>query len=177
AAEVDLDGWRKPAQIVAVRTWVQERRFREVHFARDILHPAIVTRRGENTDRGRVAGERNCGERVYLDKRNHKDIMEGKRQKAKVNAGAPHFCLLPFAFCLEALNGLHQIPVRDFSLIPRLREILADLIRYHHRPVMPTGAAEADREITLALPDVMRQQIDQQLGDAVDELHRLWERT
>src|SRR5207253_2320789 len=26
-------------------------------------------------------------------------------------------------------------------------------------------------------PDVMRQQIDQQLGDAIDELHRLWERT
>ena len=42
--------------------------------------------------------------------------------------------------------------------------------------MLPPGAAEADGQITLALVDVMGQQVNQQFGDALDELLRLRER-
>src|SRR5713226_661345 len=39
--------------------------------------------------------------------------------------------------------------------------------------MMPAGAAEGDGQVTLALTDIVRQQIDQQRRDAVDEFDSL----
>src|SRR5215469_1094199 len=41
--------------------------------------------------------------------------------------------------------------------------------------MLPPGAAEGNRQVTFSLVDVVRQKIDQQLGDAFDKLRRLRE--
>src|SRR5215472_15243018 len=42
--------------------------------------------------------------------------------------------------------------------------------------MLPAGASEGDGQITLALSHIVRQQIDQDIGDARDELPRLGKR-
>ena len=42
AAQVDLGGGREPTQAETVLAALQEGGFREVHFARDILHPVVA---------------------------------------------------------------------------------------------------------------------------------------
>ena len=69
AAQGELDGRREPAEGEAVVRRVEERGRREVHFARDRLHPRRVPRRGEDAHRGRIAPEWRVGERVDLDDR------------------------------------------------------------------------------------------------------------
>jgi len=54
-------------------------------------------------------------------------------------------------------------------------EALVDLLGNHHRAVMAASAAERDSEIALAFPNIVRQEVDQQVGDALDELRRLRE--
>src|SRR5581483_3904085 len=46
----------------------------------------------------------------------------------------------------------------------------------HHRAMLPTRAAERDRQIALTLLDVVRQEINQKLRNARDELLRLRKR-
>src|SRR6185312_16080818 len=53
----------------------------------------------------------------------------------------------------------------------------ADFTRDQHAAVVPPGAAERYRQVALALRDIVRQQIDQQLRDTLDELGGLRERT
>src|SRR5580698_3444801 len=55
-------------------------------------------------------------------------------------------------------------------------QALADFAGYHYRTVMASGAAEGDGEIAFAFANVVRNEIDQQLRDAVDEFHGLRER-
>src|SRR5215470_11618324 len=66
--------------------------------------------------------------------------------------------------------------MRHLGLVARIDQILANLRRYHYRPVLPAGAAERDRQVALAFADIMRQQINQKVGDAVHKLDRLRER-
>src|ERR1019366_10156561 len=47
----------------------------------------------------------------------------------------------------------------------------------HHRAVLSTGAAEADGQVAFALMNVVGQQVDQQVGNAADELLGLRERS
>src|ERR1035441_2873160 len=75
--------------------------------------------------------------------------------------------------CPTILHSLRDIPMRRLHAKSRLRQALANLIRDHHRTMMAAGAAERDSQIALAFADVMRHQVDQQLRDAVDELHGL----
>src|ERR1700730_6160702 len=75
-----------------------------------------------------------------------------------------------------ALHRLHQIAMVYLDAVARAAEALVDLLSDHHRPVMAAGAAEGDREITLAFANIVGQQIDQQVGDALDELGCLRER-
>ena len=53
---------------------------------------------------------------------------------------------------------------------PGLRQALAKLVGDHHAAMMAAGAAERNGEIALAFLDVVRQQVDQQIGDTLDEL-------
>jgi hypothetical protein len=55
------------------------------------------------------------------------------------------------------------IPMHHLHPIPRRPQPFRDILSNHDRPVLPTRAAKRNRQITLALTDVMRQQVDQQL--------------
>src|SRR5271165_2232237 len=56
-----------------------------------------------------------------------------------------------------------RIPVDDFHVVSRLGQPLLHIFSDHYRAVFATGAAEGDRQITLAFLDVMRDQVDQQI--------------
>src|SRR5437588_45628 len=53
--------------------------------------------------------------------------------------------------------------------ISRRRQPLRDLMRDHHAAVMASGAPERNRQVALALLDVVRQKIYQQSRDPLDE--------
>src|SRR5439155_702827 len=74
-------------------------------------------------------------------------------------------------------HRLNQVAVGYLGAVPGAAEALVDLLGDHHRPMMAARAAERDREIALAFTDVVRQQIDQKVGDALDELDGLRERS
>src|SRR5260221_13174266 len=56
-------------------------------------------------------------------------------------------------------------------------QTLADFARDENAAVMPSRAAERNREIALALGDVMRDQVNQEVRDTLDELLGLRKRT
>ena len=64
-----------------------------------------------------------------------------------------------------------------FTRYPALPKMLADFLGDHDGTVLAAGAAECDGQIALAFVNVMRQQVDEQIGDARDEFARLRERT
>ena len=67
AAEVHLDSWGEPAQrVVAVGPSSEKGSLRQIHLARDELHPAIVAGFGQDGDCRRIAREGLIGERVDL---------------------------------------------------------------------------------------------------------------
>src|SRR5260370_20931614 len=66
AAQVHFDGWRKPAETIAVTLRVEECRLGEVHFHGDVLHPDGVSWTGKDTNCGGVARKRAVGESVHL---------------------------------------------------------------------------------------------------------------
>ena len=67
AAQVHLDSRGEPPQIVLARpTAHQERRLRQVHLARDPLHPRRIRRPRQHADGGRIPPERLTGEGVDL---------------------------------------------------------------------------------------------------------------
>ena len=66
--------------------------------------------------------------------------------------------------------------MRNFDSVAGLGQALLDLFSDHHRAVLSTRATEADGQITLALADVVRNQVHQQVGDAVNELLGLGKR-
>ncbi len=81
AAEIDLDRRREPAQVeAAVVATDKERRLREVHLARDELHPFRVACFRQHGDGRRVATERLVRERVDLpDAQRHSAAQDSKR--------------------------------------------------------------------------------------------------
>src|SRR5580704_14060154 len=64
-----------------------------------------------------------------------------------------------------AMRGLHAIAL--------FLESLADFLRNHHRSVLAAGTAEGDRQVALALVDVVRQKKKQHAGNAIQEFARL----
>ena len=58
------------------------------------------------------------------------------------------------------LTGRHPRVAKYIRSFP---QTLAHVLRDHHRAVLAAGAAEADRQIALSLPHVVRQQIHKQL--------------
>ena len=66
--------------------------------------------------------------------------------------------------------------MHNFHAISGVAEVLADLLGDHDGAVLSAGAAEGDRQIALAFVNVVRQKVDQQVGDAGDELAGLGKR-
>src|ERR1039458_7238363 len=71
---------------------------------------------------------------------------------------------------------LRAVPMHHLHFVSRFPQPLAYIFGDHHRAVLSAGASEADGQVTLALANVVRQQVDQQLGDAINELLRLRKR-
>ena len=66
-----------------------------------------------------------------------------------------------------------NIPMTYLSLKARLHQVLADLVGHHHGPMLSAGAAEGDGQVALTLTDVMGQQIDQEVGNTLNEFSGL----
>src|ERR1035441_3474674 len=64
----------------------------------------------------------------------------------------------------------------DFHAISRATKMFANFLRDHDGAVLAAGAAEGDRQVALALVDVVRQQEEQIGNRARDELARLGKR-
>ena len=80
AAEVDLGVRREPSEVEAGRPSEPggERRLRQVHLGRHVLHPSRVARLGQDADRRGIAGEATIGEGVNLgDALGHGDVLGG----------------------------------------------------------------------------------------------------
>src|ERR1700678_3373234 len=66
--------------------------------------------------------------------------------------------------------------MHNLHFVPRFSQPAVHVFCDHHGTMLSSGATEADGQIALALANVMRQQVDQQFRDAVDELLSLRER-
>src|ERR1700733_12816126 len=71
---------------------------------------------------------------------------------------------------------LSDVPVRLFGLDSGLLQALAGPPPNHNRTMMPARASEPDGEVALAFANIVRDQVNQQIGNAVDKLLRLWKR-
>ena len=69
SAQIDFDGWRKPAQVESVRARHEKRGFGQIHFARDVLYPLRVARLWKDAHGGGIAAEGLGGEGVNVDDR------------------------------------------------------------------------------------------------------------
>src|ERR1700678_4154521 len=72
--------------------------------------------------------------------------------------------------------SLRHIPMRNLQAVSRLVQALTNFFGNHYGTVLAAGATEADGEITLAFVDVMRQQINQEIRNAVNKFLSLGKR-
>src|SRR6202035_4203646 len=66
AAQINLDGWREPPQIVSLLSFHEKSGLRQIHLPGNRLHPLSVARLREDTNCRGVAGERLVRESVNL---------------------------------------------------------------------------------------------------------------
>src|SRR5450631_1627860 len=71
---------------------------------------------------------------------------------------------------------LRAVSMCDFHAISRAAKMFADFLGDHDGAVLAAGAAERDRQVALALVDVVRQQEEQIGNSARDELASLRKR-
>src|SRR6266700_330744 len=64
----------------------------------------------------------------------------------------------------------------DLDLVSAASQALFHFFADEHRPMLSTRTTKADGQVALPLPHVMREQVDQQSGDAVNKLLRLRKR-
>src|SRR5450432_3078600 len=63
-----------------------------------------------------------------------------------------------------------------FHPVSRLAQVFGHVFRNHDGAVLAAGAAESDRQIAFPFPNVVRQKVDQQIRDALNELLGLGKR-
>src|SRR5260370_37698235 len=66
--------------------------------------------------------------------------------------------------------------MRDLNVITGVAKVLAVFFGYHAGAVLAAGTAEGDGQIALAFMDIVRQEVDEEIGDARNELAGLRER-
>src|SRR5271169_6944495 len=69
------------------------------------------------------------------------------------------------------------VPMHNLDSVAGFPQASAHVLRNHHGAMLAARAAEGDRQVALAFPHIVRQEINQQLGDALDELFGLRKRT
>lgn len=65
-AEIDLDRWREPAQVVPIRPLDEKRSFGQVHLRRYILHPGSGAWRWQEAHGGGISREWPVGKCIHL---------------------------------------------------------------------------------------------------------------
>ena len=65
--------------------------------------------------------------------------------------------------------------MQGLDLVAGFAKALAEFFGHHHASVLAAGAAEGDGQVAFALFDVMREQVEHELGDTIEELSRLRE--
>ena len=80
-------------------------------------------------------------------------ILRRRTRQASLICGLPT--------CASALHGFGYVAVGYFCLVARRCEVLFQRLRDHHRTMVSSGAAKADRQIALAFVDIVRQQVDE----------------
>src|SRR5260370_12814165 len=73
-------------------------------------------------------------------------------------------------------NLLWTVPMDHLHPVSRLPQIPGDIFGNHDRTMLSPGTTETNGQIALAFMDVVRQQVDQQIGDTLDEFLGLRER-
>src|SRR5579864_7417882 len=71
---------------------------------------------------------------------------------------------------------LRDVAMHDFDAKFCPPQMFSDLLRDHDGTVLATSATECDGQIAFAFMNVMRQQVNEQIGDARDEFSSLRER-
>src|ERR1035441_2783627 len=71
---------------------------------------------------------------------------------------------------------LRAVSMCDFHAVSRTAKVFADFLGDHDGAVLAAGAAEGDRQVALALVNVVRQQEEQIGNSARDEFPRLGKR-
>jgi len=71
---------------------------------------------------------------------------------------------------------LWAVAVHDFHAVVRMAKVFANFFGDHDLTGLAACATKGDGQIALAFVDVMRQQVDEQIGDARDELAGLRKR-
>ena len=70
---------------------------------------------------------------------------------------------------------LRAVAVDNFHAISGAPKVFAHFLGDHDGAVLSAGSTECDRQIALAFMNVVRQQVNEQVGDARDELPGLRE--
>src|SRR5258708_12634987 len=66
-------------------------------------------------------------------------------------------------------NLLWTVPMDHLHPVSRLPQIPGDIFGNHDRTMLSPSATETNSQIALAFMDVVRQQVDQQIGDTLHE--------
>jgi hypothetical protein len=66
------------------------------------------------------------------------------------------------------LNRFGQIAMADLGAVAGVSQVFINLLGDHHRAMMAARASESDRQIALPFANIMRQQVNQQIGNALD---------
>ncbi len=65
--------------------------------------------------------------------------------------------------------------MHDLHAVSGSPQVAADFFGHHDGAVLSAGAAEGNRQVAFAFADVVRQQVNQQFGDAGEKFLRLGE--
>src|SRR5450432_3816877 len=94
--------------------------------------------------------------------------LEPLLMESACQARAYSTAVVPIIVALSDVPRLRRaIPVHHLHPVPGLVQASAHFLRDHDGAVAPAGAAKGNGQVALAFVNVVRQQIDQQFGDAL----------
>src|SRR5437764_4627365 len=64
----------------------------------------------------------------------------------------------------------------DFRLKSGLGQPFSDFFSDHNRAVLPSGTPKCNSQVSFTFGDIVRQEVDQQIGNTGNELAGLWKR-
>ena len=126
-------------------------------------HNARASRQGSRDQQSVIAA------RVYARHRAHGECARAVGFQPFELGGSREIAADVPTHCGALMRSLPQVPVRLLHAVSGACQPLADFVRDQDTAMMSAGAAEGDGQVRLALADIVRQQVNQQIGDALDE--------